>query len=360
MGTEFFWMYDAVVVLIVLETGFSGYKNGILKSVSGLVAMIVAVIISWVASPILAEFSYDTFIDGKITQRINTEFDKVTDKVSIIDLGKIDMSKALFNGKSVGELDFSPDTAGNVVLDMTNVNLSKTGIKNLDMYNFGLSPETDYNNLNAGKIIINENELVKVNGKTPEETETYEENLVLSKLLANTLLKSLAEYDSPMKSELETIKNTANIISEFVPQFSKGRDKTGTDALSSVIFVLREATSNQINTNFGHIISEKLVKPVAVSAIKVLIFFVIFVIISVILYFIVTRLVDFINYVPVVGSMNKFLGLLLGFAEALVVIFVLSALLEFIITITGNEVVAFNTFTIERTYLFRHFYNLVM
>jgi hypothetical protein len=240
---------------------------------------------------------------------------------------------------------------------MTNVDFSKTGMENYDMYNFGIGENTDYSSINAGKIIIDENELTKAADKTPEEMTRYKGNLVLSKFLANTIMKSLATNDSSMKNEIAAIKNTSDIIAKYIPQFSKGIDTAGTDALSNIILVLREAAENHI-TNFGNVISEKIVKPVALSSIKALIFLVIFVIISIILSFLV-RALGFVNHIPVVGTLNKVLGFILGFTEAVIMILVFSALLGFVITITGNEIIAFNTITIEKTYLFKYFYNLM-
>lgn len=63
-----------------------------------------------------------------------------------------------------------------------------------------------------------------------------------------------------------------------------------------------------------------------------------------------------LNAVPIIGPINSLLGGLLGLAEGIVLIYVISQLVRLVCYFTGGSLMFLNTETVQATYIFKHLF----
>lgn len=63
-----------------------------------------------------------------------------------------------------------------------------------------------------------------------------------------------------------------------------------------------------------------------------------------------------LNAVPIIGPVNSLLGGILGLAEGIVLIYVISQLVRFVCYFSGGSLMFLNTETVQKTYLFKHLF----
>jgi len=332
MGTEFFWFYDLLIVAIFLGITFRCYKKGFVSSVVSLTAVAGAFLIGLLLSGVIASAVYDNFIKERAEEYISESIEQIVDDSVFIALPTIDASMILIRGVPLHEINMTPDTVGNIDLDLTNVDLSQTGIENLNLEFFGIKPES-LSSINAGRAVITPAELAK------SDIET----LVLAKILANTLQES---------SEYIIIESTAQLINDLLPQISKSLSGGVNDAVSEIIVAVIESEDNSITNT----LLDNLITPVIMLPLRTLIFFIIFVIISIALSF-AAKAFSFVNRIPLIGAVNSLLGIAVGILISALVIFLVCIFVKILITITGNTIIFLNTMTIEQSYVFKYIYN---
>lgn len=336
MGTQFFWAYDILFAAVVIGIVFKCWKKGFVATLLGFISIFVAFIGALWLSDGLSSWVYSSFIEAPVEQQINQQVTPYLSDNLITGLQSVDTSKIKVNGKSLDELNLTPDSAGKATLDLSKVDFSSTGIGGIDLSAFGFNSDLDLSAVKIGTVQFTQSEL--------ENNDLGE--LIFSKALASTSLNS---------SVYELFENIANSFSEALPgimgQFSDLVSSGDSTALSDVALALLN-----VNTDVGSSITDSIVKPVVMIPIRTLIFSLLFAIIMVVLG-IVIRVTKIINKIPLVGAVNGFLGGILGVAEAFISVCLICIVVQVIIALTGNELIFLNTMTIEKTYVFRYFYN---
>ena len=102
---------------------------------------------------------------------------------------------------------------------------------------------------------------------------------------------------------------------------------------------------------------DSMVKPFVLTPIRMVIFLIIFGILSLILGILASKL-TFINNIPIIGFANSVLGAVAGIIKALISLLIIAIIIKGIIIISENSIIFLNETTIQKTYLFDYFYNL--
>jgi uncharacterized membrane protein required for colicin V production len=345
MGTQFSWFYDLLIIIIVVGVTFRCFKKGFVSTLVGLVAVIASFLLALFLSSLLAGLIYNGFIRERAVNYIDSSLGSVADIEQLVKLPDVDLSRIMINEVSpsgelirrtpLSEIPQTLDAAGKIDVNLSNVDLSRTGIDRLDLRFLGISSE-NLSSVNAGRATITAAELANNDFET----------LVLAKLLTNTLQHG---------TEFAAISNAANAVGNFIPQVSGSFSGAATDAVTQVLVTIIES-GQPGNLGITTALVDNLVAPVILIPLRTLIFFILFVIICIVTSFFAKKLA-IINRIPLVGGINSFLGGVTGLLKSAVIILLVCIGLNILITITGNNIIFINTMTIEETFLFRHIYN---
>lgn len=294
MGTQFAWYYDVVVAAILLIFLYIGGKRGFLKSFVLIAGYIAAFLLSYFVSSIASPIIYEHTLQPKITEII-------TEKIDNIDI--------------LGELK-----------------------KSLDSEELGITFEND--ELSA---VIKES-----SGNLGEDLESY-----ITGKFSNVNVKS-----EDIDAKLQEIVNS-EVVDDFlgslpaymqapVKEYVDKSQETLSAAVKSLVGTKAEAAAY---------IEESFVREGIITMIKIIIFMVLFSLIMILVRAISGGL-SAVNKIPVAGSLNTFLGMVLGLIQGVVILLIVALVLRVLISFTGNQMIVLNTQTIDETYLFRYFYDI--
>ncbi|MCH5323775.1 MAG: CvpA family protein [Eubacterium sp.] len=335
MGTVFFWFYDVILAAVLIGMLFLGVKRGFVRMALSLISFIAAFLISLWASEYIADMIYDSFVEDALEKTISdTVNDTLGDNV-VTQLAKVDMSKITVGGKSLDELDLTPDGAGKITLTLNDVNVSKTGLQNVDMSVFGYDKTDNLSSINIGTVQIYQSDL----------QSNSIEDLLLAEVLSDKILDSEA---------FESVSDVIGEIGEALPMLGISEETLGqadNTLLRDVIISVRNADGNP-----GKAILDNVIKPVVLIPIRTLIFVLIFVIIMIVLTVIINA-TSLINKLPLIGKFNEALGGILGIIEGMMIIFIIVIVLHFATAASDNSLVFLNEMTINESYAFSWVYN---
>ena len=83
MGEKFAWIFDVLVIAIVLFCIYSGMKKGLVKTVLVLVGYLVAAAGGFFISKAVAPVIYNNFLEDKVSGIMEDIIDKINIKSSI-------------------------------------------------------------------------------------------------------------------------------------------------------------------------------------------------------------------------------------------------------------------------------------
>lgn len=334
MGVQFFWFYDILLVAIVLGVTFRCFKKGFISSVLGFLAVAAGFIVGLYISEPVSEYVYTQFVEEKVAELTHDGLNDIIGDNAIVGFSKLQTENILINGKKVSEIDLTPDSAGKITLDLSNVDLSETGIFRIDFTSLGVhAGEVNFSNLNIGKVNISTAQLAQNDIGT----------LVGAKSLGY-ILQSSTDYG--------TLLDLANQISDFLPRLSSS-DSSGTDIFTDIFTAIISADTDDAE----HAFSDEFIKPIVMVPLRALVFFILFALVSFLLS-LLSKAFKFINKVPVLGTLNALLGGAVGALEAAVILCVICIVLHIIISLTGNTIIFLNVMTINETFIFKYIYNL--
>ncbi len=104
-------------------------------------------------------------------------------------------------------------------------------------------------------------------------------------------------------------------------------------------------------------VTDDLIAPIATGTIQLMIFLIAFVILCIVVK-ILMKVLKLVDRIPLIGSLNAFLGLLAGGAEAVLFLLLFTGLVALIIQLSANEWQFLNNQIVEKTVLFRFFYQI--
>ena len=250
-------------------------------------------------------------------------------------LGKIDMDKAKINGKSPDSLELKPDKAGKVTVNLTNVNLSNTGISKVDLTAFGIDKSVDYSNINLGSVQLYESDIDKYGL----------ENMLLTEVLSQNIKNS---------DVAESVNDIIAQVSEAVPALGldgKTIDDIDGGLVNSVVVSVVESSGNP-----GKAILDNVAKPVILVPLRTVVFVILFFLVLIILSIII-RATSVVNKLPVIGKLNSLLGGVLGLVQGLIIVFIVVIIAHMAVALSNNTLIFLNEMTINKSYAFSWVYN---
>ena len=341
MGTEFFWFYDIAIVGILIGVMFKCGRKGFVATLLGLISLVVSFIAAFILSAPIADGIYSNIVEKPLEQSITDSLADIMSESTTESLAKIDTTKITVNGKALGELDLTPDSAGKINLDLSSLDYSKTGMADADLSMFGIKKEeTDYTKIDSGSVQITEAEL--------------KDNSIGKIIFANTLAVKVQDGGNGL---LTTIDNISKLVSDTLPTVMS--DGLTTSLATDDKSLVKDFVMIMLNTNskdIGRAVLTNFVAPLILVPIRVIAFMILFVILM-ILFALVIRFTKLINKIPVLGKLNELLGAVLGIVEAAIVILIVALVIQLFVTITGNSIMVLNEMTIEKTFFFRYIYN---
>ncbi|MCM1335045.1 MAG: hypothetical protein NC084_05775 [Bacteroides sp.] len=337
MGTSFFWFYDVVLIAVLVGVTFRSAKKGAVAVIIGTVSVVVAFFLAFFGSDLLSARLYDRYIAEPLIRPISDSLDEAIGDNLFSELGKIDLSKAVVDGKFLGSIEPSFDRTGKMTLDLSDVDLTETGMEDADLTIFGIGEDFDYSLVKLGTIEIAEREL---NDHTLEE-------LILARILtANAMTGTV----------FTSLEEVGELISHTLPlSFGDLGDEISNGA-NGAIYPLILGITALSRESFGESILREMIDPIVKVPLRVLLFLILFTLITLILN-VIASASKIINRIPVVASVNELLGGLLGLVKAILILFVICIGVQFLIALTENSLVFLNTYTIDRTFAFRHIYH---
>lgn len=338
MGTSFFWFYDIVLLAVVAGVTFRSIKKGGVGVIISTVAVIIAFIAAFIGSNAISDAVYKNYIEEPLLNYIDDTIDNALGDNSINELEKIDMSKAVVGGQFLGNMKFEPDSSGIITIDLSDIDLTETGMQNADLSVFGINEDFDYSLVKVGNVEITENEL---------ESHGIE-SIVLARVLTTNLESGKL---------FTAFQDVGAKISEAIPLIFDDYDEEIAQGNSDIIYNLILSVTNAGYGNHGKAILADIIDPIVIVPLRIVLFLVIFTVVAIALEALANAS-KIINRIPLISSANEVLGGILGLVKSAIIIFVICIGIEFLISVTGDSLVFINTGTIQETIFFKHIYNL--
>lgn len=337
MGTNFFWFYDIVLIAVLVGVTFRSAKKGAVAVIIGTVSIVVSFLLAFFGSELLAEHIYDRYIAEPLTESISSSFNEAVGENLFTEIGKIDLSKAVTNGKFLGSIEPAFDQTGKMTLDLSDIDLTETGMAEADLQIFGIGEDFDYSLVKLGTVEITEREL---SDRTLEE-------LVLARILTANA------KEGTIFSALEEV---GKLISDTLPMLFGNLGDEVSNGVNDAIYPLILGITDFGQENYGVSILREMIDPIVKVPLRVLLFLLIFTLVTLILT-VIANASKIINRIPVVASVNELLGGVLGLIKAILILFIICIGIQFLISLTDNSLVFLNTYTIDRTFAFQHIYH---
>ena len=188
----------------------------------------------------------------------------------------------------------------------------------------------------------------------------YTANYVYENNIKKSVVSSVSDVADNVtgdteKAAKESVDKIWNSIPPYVSAFSgiTGLDKDSiSDYLDSYSLKNDETIESVANS-----VSENVIKPIVVSSIK----FVVSIVLIIVLLFIVkllARLIGGLFNKSVFRGLNRFLGGIAGCAKGMIIVLMLVALLTMLLPIFNNEISIISPENIDKTYIYKLFYNV--
>ncbi len=162
---------------------------------------------------------------------------------------------------------------------------------------------------------------------TPISNFTYDKFIKNS--AQQTIYVALEQRVEDGIADVEEIKNDVNEVVSKLPDIIKNLLPSEEEQNRLV----DEAVQSVDITEISHNLENNVVRPAAVTVIKIIAFILLFVIASIVLS-IVAKMLKFVNKIPLLGKANALLGGVIGFLKAAVFVVIISAVLSFF---TAND-----------------------
>lgn len=334
--SQFAIIYDIITVGLLVGMLFAGLRKGFASAVVSLAAVAVAFICAMAISEPVSNAVYTSFVEQPIEQAVSSAIDESVGAVTLAPLAGADYSMVRVNGVSVEDMQPDFGEQNRVTLDLSDVDLSGTGITAAQLSAYGLPADTD---------------ISSVSGKTAKFTKTDVERYGLGKMIvAQVIAANIANSDF-----FTDIAEFAKQVGDAVPLFFGGMAEEIADgsssALRSVILIMQSTSAS-----FKDAVVNGIIEPCVKIFVQTIVFIVIFIIVVVVLG-IASKLLKFVNKIPLIGGLNALCGGLIGIVQGVIAVFVVCIAVRLITVLSGGTIMFFNSADIQSTLIFRVFYN---
>lgn len=181
-------------------------------------------------------------------------------------------------------------------------------------------------------------------------------NEIFDGMIAPSVTNSIADELNKKitKKDTKTINNAVEEVFKDMPEFVVNYlNNTGLKQDTVVDSVTDFTDGDYKNVAVG--IVNTLIKPLIVMLLETVIFLVLLSLLMIAVR-IVSRFVRPIKKIPVIGTLNSFLGGVLGVLKASAIIYIIAALVKLFVICTGNANEILNETVIADTFIFNIFY----
>ena len=336
MGIEYSFIYDLVVGALLLGFLFVGAKKGLAGVIVGLAAGFIAFFCASFLSTPIADYFYTTIVEEPLESAVNSSMDAAMDEITLVGLADLDYDAIVINGTPISEVSPAYTGTSKAVMDLSSVDLSGTGIQQLDLSAFGFD-DVDFSD---------------VNGKTAELTMSE----VSKHGLGRVVVAHIIAVEMQDTAVFRQIMYYTDAVGDTLPMlFGDMADSIAggsEEAITTLILAMGETS-----VSVKGAVMDNIIAPVFKTAANTIVFLLIFIIVAAVLGFVSSHL-SFLNDIPVVGGINVFGGGIAGLLEGVLAVFVVCIVVRLIIQVTGGDVMFVNNTVIEDTKLFNIFYGL--
>lgn len=339
MGTQFALVYDLAVAAILIGMLFSGLNRGFASAIVSLSAVVVGFICAMLLSGPVSEQIYVSVVEEPLNAKVNIAIDDVMGKMVMEGIEDVDYSAIRVNGVSVEEIH--PDYSGTnkTLFDLDSVDLSETGIADVDLTKFGISADADFSDMD---------------GKTAEFTMTDIDRYGLGQMIVAQVIAVNMQNSEYYRTFITFTDSVGDAVPMFFGNMAKGIRQGSEAPMRSVILIMMNAPLNAREA-----VVDGIIKPCYTVAVKTLLFFVIFFVVVIVLN-LLSKLLKFVNKIPVIGGVNVVCGGAVGLIQGVFIVFVICLLVRVIVVLSGGNIIFFNNAVIDNTYVFDFFYNFDM
>ena len=336
MGTQFALVYDLAVAAILIGMLFSGLNRGFASAIVSLSAVVAGFICAMLLSGPISEKIYVSFVEEPLNAKVNIAIDDVMGKMVMEGVEDLDYSVIRVNGVSVE--DIQPDYSGTnkTLFDLSSVDLSETGISDVDLTKFGIYADTDYTDMD---------------GKTAEFTMTDIDRYGLGQMIVAQVIAVNMQNSEFYRTFITFTDSVGDAVPMFFGNMAKGI-RQGSDApMRSVILIMLNAP-----VNAREAVVDGIIKPCFTVAVQTIVFSVIFFAVVIILN-LIAKALKFVNKIPLIGGLNSVCGGVVGLLQGVLTVCVICLLVRVIVVLSGGNIIFFNNAVIDSTYVFDFFYD---
>lgn len=298
MGTDFWWFFDAAAAALLLVTIFLAGKKGFSKVIVVMIGYVIAVAAGLSISGAVSDFFYDNSVKQTNIKNITSVLERT---------------------------DFTLETKTRIEGMGYNVRV------NSDKLNDVLS--------NSDEALFDElyKYVNNINGKVVDTKESFTEKMTegFAEITGEILASELSGY------EVNAAKNS--IIE-------------GNADYSSVISVLYDGNYTAASTY----IVENYTAPASKDIIKIFSFIIIIFVVMIVVRMIASVIDQKDSIRPLGGISEHVLGGALGAVEGVVLLFAAAAAVRACILLGNDEMLLFNSETVDKTIFFRHIFNIML
>lgn len=336
MGSEFFWFFDIAIIGIIAANIYRGAKKGAVTVLISAVAAVVALIVAFAFCNTVSEKIYDSFIRSNIESYMTEKLGNSIDNEMIKGLSQTDMSEAIINGTYLRDIEIEYDDKRRADIDMSVVDLTRTGVQYADLSGFGIDEYFDWSYVKLGHLDV---------------TETDVEKYGLGNIVLARIISSNITSQTVTRAFTDIGDKLAETVSPSLKDLGNDLSAGSNDAVYSFVVSILTAADQ----TFGDRIMDDIITPTVMIPLKAIVFCVLFAVVVAILS-IIANAAKLINKIPIVSSVNGVLGATLGLLEAIISILLICVIIKLLIAMCGDSLVFLNSNTIDKTFLFRYFY----
>lgn len=300
MGTEFWWFYDVIAAAIFLICIFLSGKKGILKSGLDVAGYILAVVVALSISGTMAESLYTSNIRGSNIKKIDKHLTSDTFTEMMCEY----LDSLEYN------VDIKQEKLNNIFDEADEKTIEEI---NDEIYKY-------INNIN-GRKVAEEDEL------KPQLIEGYA--VVISRIIGKELNKFAAE------TAAESIRNDPG-------------------TMPHLISLLREPESQKTAATY---IADNYTAPAYKKIVRLVLFVALLVVIIIIALFVVRV---FTGEKNTDSTTSHIVGGLAGLPKGVVLTAAVAAMVRLYVILGSNEMLFFNFEAIDKSFIFKRFYDLIL
>lgn len=180
----------------------------------------------------------------------------------------------------------------------------------------------------------------------PDDEETDEQTDLTNDEISGKLNSIFKEYCGRITESLKGV-----IPDEILESADRYLEENRLDRETAL------GNTEDIKSSAVTLIESEIVRPVMLTTVKNVIFFITFTVVCIIIS-VLLRAVKIIRKIEAIKKPDSFFGGVLGFIYSVLTIMAISLLCSIFIKLTANENSVLNTGVIEKTYIFKHAYSM--